>query len=342
MAPDKTAPLLATSEETGSLGILHVKRLWSRTLAKRLNQVHEPIPTEDWVKDNTLICGLGLGLRETMQYLSDRLPSLDEFERWILEKNGGEIETRRIERLNRALAGELKTGPPPDAHDLVFTPDEISFWEENGYIVLHDAVPQENCGVAVKAICRFLHMDLNDPGTWYGRAQGHSIWIPLLHHPALDANRHSARIQRAFAQLWGRTDLWVTTDQSGMNPPERDGWKFPGPDLHWDVSLALPIPFGTQGVLYLADVAPDQGAFSCVPGFHRKIGDWLERLPAGHNPRQEDLRKEAIPIAGKAGDMVIWHHALPHGSSPNRARLPRFVQYINMRPSYWERNPVWR
>src|SRR5215831_14739650 len=140
MAPDKTAPLLATSEETGSLGILHVKRLWSRTLAKRLNQVHEPIPTEDWVKDNTLICGLGLGLRETMQYLSDRLPSLDEFERWILEKNGGEIETRRIERLNRALAGELKTGPPPDAHDLVFTPDEISFWEENGYIVLHDAV----------------------------------------------------------------------------------------------------------------------------------------------------------------------------------------------------------
>jgi len=142
--------------------------------------------------------------------------------------------------------------------------------------------------------------------------------------------------------LWGRTDLWVTTDQSGMNPPERDGWKFPGPNLHWDVSLALPIPFGTQGVLYLADTAANQGAFSCVPGFHRKIEGWLKSLPAGRDPRHEDLTQDVVPIAGKAGDMVIWHHALPHGSSTNRALLPRFVQYINMRPSYWERNPVWR
>lgn len=342
MVPDNATPPLAASAEKGSLGILHVKRLWSRTLAKRLNHVREAISPEDWLKDNTLICGLGLSLRETMQYLYDTQPSLDQFEHWILEMNGGAIEGNLVERLNQALAGELKTGPAPKAPDLVFTSDEIAFWEENGYIVLHDAVPEENCRATMEAICRFLKMDLAASDTWYNGAQGHSIWIPLLHHPALEANRRSPRIHKAFAQLWGRTDLWVTTDQSGMNPPERDGWKFPGPDLHWDVSLALPIPFGTQGVLYLADTAADQGAFSCVPGFHRKIEGWLKELPAHRDPRREDLRKDAIPIAGKTGDLVIWHHALPHGSSPNRANLPRFVQYVNMRPSYWERNPIWR
>jgi hypothetical protein len=340
MAPGKQAPSIASSAEIGSLGILHIKRLWSRTLAE--SQSNAETSDDDWLNDNTLICGLGLGLRETFSYLYDNQPSFEQFEEWILEMNGGTLDPDLIERMNRALSGELKSGPQPDPQHLVLNPDEMSFWEENGYVVLHDAVPADNCRAAVDAICRFLKMDLDEPDTWYNGTQGHSIWIPLLHHPALEANRQSPRIHKAFAQLWGRTDLWVTIDQTGMNPPERPGWQFPGPRLHWDVSLAQPIPFGTQGILYLADTAADQGAFCCVPGFHRKIDNWLGNLPAAGDPRQEDLSKDAIPIAGKAGDMVIWHHALPHGSSPNRAKRPRIVQYINLRPSYWEKNPVWR
>jgi ectoine hydroxylase-related dioxygenase (phytanoyl-CoA dioxygenase family) len=131
-------------------------------------------------------------------------------------------------------------------------------------------------------------------------------------------------------------------DQAGFNPPESPGWKFPGPHLHWDVSLAQPIPFGTQGILYLTDTAATQGAFTCVPGFHRRIEAWLASLPTAADPRAEDLSALAVPIAGVAGDLVIWHHSLPHGSSPNRDLLPRLVQYINRRPSYWGFNNVWR
>src|ERR1700691_3665547 len=133
----------------------------------------------------------------------------------------------------------------------------------------------------------------------------------------------------------------MNVDQAGMNPPELPAWKFPGPHLHWDVSLAQPIPFGVQGILYLADVAADQGAFTCVPGFHRKIDSWLESLPEGAGPRAQALPDGAVPIAGRAGDLVIWHQALPHGSSPNRAALPRIVQYLKMAPSHWKHNPVW-
>ena len=235
-------PPLAESAEKGSLGILHLKRLWSRTLASRLGQSRGAVPPEDWLQDNTLVCGLGLGLRETLQYLFDQVPSLEQFEGWILAQHGGTIAPERVERLNWALAEPRKSGPTPLRQDLVFTPAEMDSWEENGYTVLHDAVAPADCRAAIQAICQFLKMDLDRPDTWYGGPQGHSIWIPLLHHPALEANRQSLRIQRAFAQLWGRTDLWVTTDQCGMNPPEREGWNFPGPDLHWDVSLALPSP----------------------------------------------------------------------------------------------------
>ena len=48
------------------------------------------------------------------------------------------------------------------------------------------------------------------------------------------------------------------------------------------------------------------------------------------------------PIAAGAGDMVLWHQSLPHGSSPNRAARPRVAQYITMKPTRWQHNDVWR
>ena len=101
-----------------------------------------------------------------------------------------------------------------------------------------------------------------------------------------------------------------------------------------------------QAILYLTDTAADQGAFTCVPGFHRRIEEWLSGLPAGRDPRASDFTREfareAVPVAANGGDLVIWHHALPHGSSPNRAPVPRIVQYMVGRPSRWGHQPVWR
>ncbi len=174
------------------------------------------------------------------------------------------------------------------------------------------------------------------------RRQDATIWLPIIHHPALDANRRSLRIRKAFAQLWGRNDIWMSVDKGGFNPPETERWKFPGPHLHWDVSLAPPVPFGMQGILYLTDTAADQGAFRCVPGFHRKLNDWLRSLPPEANPREQNLESlGAVPSRGVAGDLIIWRQELPHGSSPNRTAKPRIVQYISGEPSEWEINPVW-
>ena len=129
-------------------------------------------------------------------------------------------------------------------------------------------------------------------------------------------------------------DAWETNaDRVGFNTPEIETWKFPGPRMHWDVSLKMPIPFGTQGILYLADTAYNQGAFSLVPGFHNRIETWLHNLPSNVQPRNEDIYSLGVqPIVANAGDFIIWHHALPHGSSVNSSNQPRFVQYMNYEP----------
>jgi hypothetical protein len=334
---------IANRDELGSLGVLQLKRLWSRYMAHRLAAAPPDDGANDWAADNTVICGLGLGLHETIRYIYSAAPSFEQFEAWILERNSGSIERARIQRINAALRGERLDRTEHASAEDSLTPEDLAFWQENGYLVVHDAAPAQDCAAAVEAICEFLRMDLNDPNTWYNGPQGHSIWVPLLRHRAIEANRTAPRIRRAFEQIWQRTDLWMTVDQCGMNPPERPGWRFPGPFLHWDTSLELPIPFGVQGLLYLTDTLAEQGAFTCVPGFHRKIESWLKSLPEDANPREQNLSALGeLAIAGKAGDLIIWHHTLPHGSRPNRATLPRFVQYMTMRPGDFEHNPNWR
>ena len=86
-----------------------------------------------------------------------------------------------------------------------------------------------------------------------------------------------------------------------MNPPERPGYEFKGPYLHWDMSLDMPVRLRVQGVLYLTDTPANQGAFTCIPGFHRTLENWLENLPPDTDPRKV-VKEEpnAKPIAGKA------------------------------------------
>jgi Phytanoyl-CoA dioxygenase (PhyH) len=332
--PLKIAPIVHKGK-LSQIGILHLAEFW----AKHSGTGPKSDDGDDWVADNTLLSGLRLGIRETFTYLQSTNPTLEQFAEWILEKNGQTLDSERIRSLNVALSGgRPETSRVNESLPLPLTQEDLDFWNENGYVVVHDAVSQEQCEAAAQAIYDFLGVNPDQPATWYG----HPIWVPVLHHAAFWANRESPRIHGAFAQLWGRQDLWITVDQGGLNPPERPGWRFSGQGLHFDVSLELPIPFGVQGILYLTDTAADQGAFRCVPGFQHRIETWLKSLPSGADPRREDLEKfGAIPIAGRAGDLIIWHQALPHASSPNRATRPRVVQYIRMMPSQWEHNPRW-
>jgi hypothetical protein len=338
-------PTLPEPTDAGSLGIFQLKRYWWRTMAARQGR-SVPVNKHERHLDYLVIHATGLGLEQTVSYLGHHAPTFEEFERWIVATTGG-VEPTRVARINAAVTGtdypdEIKHWlAAVDASDPVLTADDLAFWDEHGYVVLHDAVPEASRLAATQALWDHLKARPDDPETWY-RRRDHGIMVQYFQHPAFEANRRSSRIHKAFAQLWGTPNLWVSTDRVGFNVPERAGWNFPGPDLHWDVSVKTPIPMGTGGILYLTDTPPEQGAFTLVPGFQRWGEEWLKNLPTGADPRQQDLHAlGSQPIGGRAGDLVIWHQALPHGSRPNRGTQPRMVQYINMFPTRVEEQDIW-
>jgi hypothetical protein len=333
-------------ENGGRLQIPFLYRYWQRHGLRSAEPTTKP--TEDhgeWDLENTLLSGLGLNLLETTRCIHGQSrPDFGAFEEWIFKTNGGTIEEARLTRLRNALEGIPVASAAGCLDDVPgLTADELAFWDEFGYVVVKAAVPPDDRDAAAAAIYEFLGADPGNAESWYRNKYGKSIWVPLLRHPAFLANRNSPRLVKAFAQLWGREDLWATVDQGGFNPPERADWQFPGPYVHWDMTLAPPHCFGLQGILYLTDTPADQGAFSCISGFHRKLEQWLKDLPAGEDPRHTICRHPGFtPIAGKAGDLVIWHQALPHGSSPNRGTMPRVVQYITLRPTRWAYTATWK
>ena len=150
------------------------------------------------------------------------------------------------------------------------------------------------------------------------------IMVEIYQHQALWNNRQYPRIHQAFSEIWGDEKLWVSFDRGSLNPPERDDYKFPGPHLHWDMSLDMPVRLKVQGVLYLTDTPGNQGAFTCIPGFHHKLEDWLSDLPEEADPRQAIKQKDAdaVPVAGKAGGSGYLAQCPATREQPEQRRSP--------------------
>lgn len=333
-------PVLPEVREKSALGVYHLKRFWHKVqLRKQINDSAQAraqlalVAEDEWQLDRVLLDKLGVGLEPSMaQVYQSR--DFTEFERWLEFANGGAIDAVQIEAANNALLNCLanQKSALDERADLPLSDAQLAHWDEHGYVIVPGVLSVEETAAARNAIWDYLQMSEHNPASWYKPVgEMKKIMVQLFAHPALEVARQSPLVHAIFKQLWQREDLIVTTDRVGFNPPETNRWQFPGPSIHWDLELKAPIPFGTQALIYLTDVAEHQGAFCCVPGFHKKIDDWLAQQPCGVDLQQQDWSQWAVkPIAAKAGDLIIWHQALPHGSSPNRADFPRMVQYINM------------
>ena len=49
----------------------------------------------------------------------------------------------------------------------VLSPADHEFFRENGYVIVHNAVPQRNLDAVIDLVWEFLEMDRNDPDDWY-------------------------------------------------------------------------------------------------------------------------------------------------------------------------------
>jgi hypothetical protein len=320
------------------LPIPALRAYWSRRLQAMRGEAGGEYDPQRLHLDRVFTDSLGIGQEQMARFLATQ-PGFEALQQFVLDCLGGTIDPTRMAWVNALQDGaeypdEIKQrhaqvralAPVLDAGDL-------AHWEEHGYVVVKRAITPDECAAAFAAVHAHVGADADDPSTWHAAHRRQGIMVQLFQHPALEPARTSLRIHKACAQLWNDEDLVMSTDRVGFNPPEGARFQFPGPHLHWDAVLQPPLGTGVQGILYLADTPAEQGAFTCIPGFHRGIDDWLRALPPGVDPYARIPAEAARPIAGDAGDLILWHHALPHGSSPNRGVRPRVVQYLTMYPA---------
>jgi len=323
------------------LGIAQLERLRRQSVGAGGHPPAPAVPGE-FRLTKAVLDTLGVGLEPVLMFVAQARPSASEFETWILDQFGGTIDQRRVAR---ALA--IAQGDPPDAERraeleridsaaAVLTDVDLAFWHENGYVIVRDAAPLAACAELQRAIWQRLSADPADSGTWYGPGRQQGVMVQMFHAAGIAEIHASARIHKAFAQLAGTADLVMTSDRCGFNPPVRPGNPYTGTSLHLDLeSLTPPVSPGLQGILYLTDTAEDQGALRVMPGFQHRIDSWLASLPAGCNPTLEDFAAlgEVRSIAARAGNLIIWSAALPHGPQANTASQPRIVHYLTMYPT---------
>jgi hypothetical protein len=210
---------------------------------------------------------------------------------------------------------------------------KIDFFE-NGYIVVPDVVPLTLCEKAIEAIVEYLDIDLSDDRTWYRQAHsGHGI-VPLHHHQAFWDIRQSERVHEVFTALYDDERLWVSMDRASYKPPgssQSSDWQEAG--VHWDCDPFVQNELSLQGLVYLTDTRPDQGAFCCVPSIYQNLTDYLVAHKDDSDRRKPNVDSaDLLSIEGPAGSLVVFNRLMPHSSGLNHSMDHRFVQYVTMQP----------
>lgn len=299
-----------------------LENLWKRTLTSATDFDTD---TKTWDQEIKALYQLGISMEYTMSFLYSNQPDFKTFKNWIDSKKKNAISIEE------------------DVTDNVLSEEDLEFWNENGYVIVKNAISVKDCKDTEKAIWDFLKMDPDHKETWYMRHENQKgLMLNFSDHETLHKNRFSPKIKKAYEQLYKTTQIYRTIDKVSFNPPETEDFSFLGSPLHWDISLQQPLTFGFQGLLYLTDCGINDGAFHCVPGFHNKIIDWLNNLEPNENPRTKALETlQPKAIVGNAGDFIIWNNTLPHCASPNRGKKPRMVQYLTYLPNDYDSSGKW-
>jgi hypothetical protein len=96
---------LISSGVAGPLGVLHLPRFWLKVTLDAKGQLADGYPACGKGYDQMVLDGLGLEREKTLKYISEKLPTYPQFEKWILEQKGGKLDKAAVDKLNAAIRG---------------------------------------------------------------------------------------------------------------------------------------------------------------------------------------------------------------------------------------------
>ena len=219
----------------------------------------------------------------------------------------------------------------------MLTPEQIQFYEENGYLLAERVfTPEEieECVHETDAMFdRVQQGGRQLEGTWRGKWQEAQIPKEELGKTSMLGIHNMQYHSAVFTRMLVNPKLaGIVADLIGPNvqlhhtklhikPPEK-GSPFP---MHQDYHY---FPYEQDSmiaaVIYLEDATVESGCLCVMPGVHKQ--GILPHEPDGLylSPQKYPI-EDAIPCEGSAGDVLLFSYLTPHGSYLNRTDHPRRI-----------------
>ena len=217
--------------------------------------------------------------------------------------------------------------------------DQITFYRENGYLLVEDAVTPDQLARLRAATHALIarSRSVSESDDVYDLDAGHSAEQPRLTRIKLPHKQDPVfwEVIRNSAMTAVLNDLLgpdVLLQTSKLNTKAPGG----GAAVEWHQDWAF-YPHTNDSMLaiglMLEDVDVDNGPLNVIPGSHK--GPILSHVHDGKfcgavDPDDPNFRGDkAVTLTGRAGSMTVHHARMLHGSAPNvsdRARMILFYE----------------
>jgi hypothetical protein len=96
---------LISSGVAGPLGVLHLPRLWLKVSLEAQGKLASGYPGIGSGYDTMVINALGLSPDGVKQFIQQQRPTYPQFEAWVKEQPGVQLDKASVEKLNAAIQG---------------------------------------------------------------------------------------------------------------------------------------------------------------------------------------------------------------------------------------------
>jgi len=216
----------------------------------------------------------------------------------------------------------------------VLTPEQVVFYQENGYIVLSGLVPDEISLRAKAILDKWVEGDPRNPKA----TSSEPIPRTSEEEDAVVACYTDAILQAA-AELVGDD---ISTFPRPHKPyplhsyPTQEEWKPWG--AHIDHAIkehghkTFPYAFRLASMLFFSDVEPHGGGTLVWPGSHLKTlalaksnPEYYELMYTLNNELDKANLGEYVELTPKRGDILFYHYLCGHSGSMNVQNVPRLA-----------------
>lgn len=206
--------------------------------------------------------------------------------------------------------------------------DLTNNFKEEGYLILKEVFSEKELveyRSLVQEIIKYAEKSLEDPFQEYymgHRADQGALYDLFQRHPEFDGIVRNEKILNALEMLIGK-DILLYENCLVYKPKNKSN------EVPWHQDFMNRKDEPEKYIIWVAldDVTIENGALKVLPGTH-KLGfmPWYKVKGETHHTR---LKLDAVDtdqyqhVEMKAGDVLIFHHLLIHGSDRVESDLPR-------------------